>query len=1096
MAILENKISSLIDDQIPEFIKEDHPNFVAFIKAYYEWMENSQEGAVLYETKKLLDYRDVDKTSEEFLKYFKKQLLPNFPEEILSDKAKLIKNIRSFYQKKGSPESLNFLFRALYGQDIDILYPKENILKASDGKWRIPRAFKLTVSNTPVGFDLNSLKGRRITGVTSQASCTVEGAYKALDSGTNQEVFEIYVSDVNRLFTNGETVEASYIDENGVKVVVFSERVIGSLSNIKIDPKNRGLNYKVGDPVVFEDGLSTIDPQILKAIAIVSNVTSGQVQSLSLVNGGYGYSLYPNTTVLISNTSDDLTGTGAEARVTSVDIARSELLDVNSDAIETNKDLLISGTYNFPGNPGSDKNTPMSTAFSYSLMTVYPIKSVIVTNKGQNYTSVPDMIVQSHFSTDYSGDPSNTNWQARKQFILDLGIIAHVDVVHGGINYSNTTDSLYIDGNGYSAEFDFITDINGTITSVIVANGGEGYLSTGMSISTVNGSNAELRAYRYGEGAEADITVDKIGSILNFKLLSRGSGYVKKPKVSLKIKDIIVSQVLDTGCDFVYQGTDQNTASFSANVDSFFKIATDNVARVYNNTGIIDDNLVLKFTLNGANTFTASFSNNNVTTYGNGLAKANAEFLNGLIEYDGFFLNTDGFLSADKKLQDSVKYHNFSYVVIAEKALNEYRQTLLDIAHPAGTKLIGYNQLLNRVGSEVEFRSNVYITSNSALGSISADPFDANANSKISGFGTEFNVSTNVNDMIVLNYVTQPAITITNRGYGYRVNSNSIVALSNFGSIAYIADLDNANVVSMNVNIDAIYYNKDLPLNSVSYLFPNSPSASLSTTLGSAFKYENISVAPIGHMRIDDPGIGSSRPRVSMYSYYSTDLSGYTFAKPDPTDSVWIAYRQELVGLGRIAHVDVLDGGTGYDAANDSVYIDSTNGYGASFTITVANGVIQAVDVTSGGEGYIDVTMRANTSTGSNAEFRVYRYGEGAAAEVSPIGSRKQTKLIIGKTSNTSINVESNTRFIGDGRLNFQSNSNVATISGNVSQLAIIQDDIIRYNVESVTMNAIVTYIFGNTITLNTVSTSTNTNIVYEVYPYFDNVNYRIISTI
>jgi hypothetical protein len=79
-------------------------------------------------------------------------------------------------------------------------------------------------------------------------------------------------------------------------------------------------------------------------------------------------------------------------------------------------------------------------------------------------------------------------------------------------------------------------------------------------------------------------------------------------------------------------------------------------------------------------------------TYGNGLAIANAEFLNGLINYDGYYLNTDGFLSSDKKLQDSRKYQNFSYVVSTEKSLKEYKSMLLDLVHPAGTKLFGNKQ--------------------------------------------------------------------------------------------------------------------------------------------------------------------------------------------------------------------------------------------------------------------------------------------------------------------------------------------------------------------------------------------------------------------
>ena len=40
MAIKNNKISTIIEEQIPDFIKEDHDNFVQFLKSYYEFLES------------------------------------------------------------------------------------------------------------------------------------------------------------------------------------------------------------------------------------------------------------------------------------------------------------------------------------------------------------------------------------------------------------------------------------------------------------------------------------------------------------------------------------------------------------------------------------------------------------------------------------------------------------------------------------------------------------------------------------------------------------------------------------------------------------------------------------------------------------------------------------------------------------------------------------------------------------------------------------------------------------------------------------------------------------------------------------------------
>ena len=42
MPTLKNKVSIQIDSQLPEFVQAENPNFVAFMKAYYEFMESAE----------------------------------------------------------------------------------------------------------------------------------------------------------------------------------------------------------------------------------------------------------------------------------------------------------------------------------------------------------------------------------------------------------------------------------------------------------------------------------------------------------------------------------------------------------------------------------------------------------------------------------------------------------------------------------------------------------------------------------------------------------------------------------------------------------------------------------------------------------------------------------------------------------------------------------------------------------------------------------------------------------------------------------------------------------------------------------------------
>ena len=73
-----NKISALVQDQFPEFVTEEGPKLIAFTKAYYEWME--QSGNLADASKNILSYQDIDTTLDQYLQYFKTEILKNIPD--------------------------------------------------------------------------------------------------------------------------------------------------------------------------------------------------------------------------------------------------------------------------------------------------------------------------------------------------------------------------------------------------------------------------------------------------------------------------------------------------------------------------------------------------------------------------------------------------------------------------------------------------------------------------------------------------------------------------------------------------------------------------------------------------------------------------------------------------------------------------------------------------------------------------------------------------------------------------------------------------------------------------------------------------------
>jgi hypothetical protein len=79
---------------------------------------------------------------KEFLTKLKKQLVPGFEDREFADglnQKNFIKQAKDFYKSKGTDDSYKVLFRALFGENVEVLKPRDFLLKPSDAKYRITR---------------------------------------------------------------------------------------------------------------------------------------------------------------------------------------------------------------------------------------------------------------------------------------------------------------------------------------------------------------------------------------------------------------------------------------------------------------------------------------------------------------------------------------------------------------------------------------------------------------------------------------------------------------------------------------------------------------------------------------------------------------------------------------------------------------------------------------------------------------------------------------------------------------------------------------------------------------------------------------------
>lgn len=824
-----NKVSNLIPTQLPQFIVEDHPTFVQFLQKYYEFLETP--GQVIYEIKRFEENFDVNTARLDLLKYFKSKILPSFPDSTELSTEKIIKASRDYYAKKGTPESFKFLFRVLYGKEIEVFFPKLQILKASDGKWVLPQAFRLNLSIENANFDVSLLARRRAYGSISRASCVIETANRTIDKTTNREIVEIFVSGLNRFFLNGEYLEVKYLDTNGVEQT-FSEKIIGALSNVRINPKRRGRKYLTGDPVILNGGIDPTSTNPKKAVAVVGNVTTGSIDSVSVIKGGYGFRLFSNTLIDVISAN----GVGSNVVVSGVDSSNSISINYAVDSIVYKESVLLSASdYGFDNVALANANTTIGEALSFESVTLFPIQSVLVVNGGAFFDEEPILNAVSLYESDYSTDQngyiqvnpgdfntyntsnasfklvggsysSSNDWYngwrvlVEKQFrtivdydgatktvfldrsfepningtniltknlfldprpnIQSMGRIAAIEILNPGIGYSGA-DTISFSGTGYDAAATISVSGLGEITNVTLTNRGEGYpIAPNVTINTSTGSGAILKAVLFADGENLDVVTSDIGQIRDFVVINRGTDYISTPNVSLKIYDLLVSNSNNSSIivenDIVYQGANVNSTTFKATVDSFY--SGNNVLRVFDYSGSPNPsiNLVVSSASTGSQT-NISIVSANVSgkvypyRYGDGRARANAEFLNGLIKYNGYYLNTDGHLSSDRVLQDSDKYHNYSYSIVSEVQFKDYSKTVFDVAHPAGGKLVPVFEMRSDHLVVDNSNSNVHVSTTSASSYTTDISIDYDS-VVVDGGGDEyFDLVGNVGDLIIIN---------------------------------------------------------------------------------------------------------------------------------------------------------------------------------------------------------------------------------------------------------------------------------------------------------------------------------------------------------
>ena len=676
MATFKDKISSLINQQVPEFVLEQHPKFLEFLKTYYTFMESAElvvtsvqsTDGLLLETEtnqsnelildgsrldtdrtqldagdkillesssfgkftrgetvtgttskataivlaedlvngrlfistqnkfkvdeiitgndsnasavinnykpnpvnsiqELLSFRDPDKTISNFLTKFRNEFLNTLPDSLDDsvDKRKLIKNIKSLYRSKGTNRGHELFFKLLFNLESEIIYPREQMLRASDGQWDsqlIMRAIQ--TSGQLTSGDTADLVGRTITGETSGATAIIENVFK----------FQIGINEVTEFILNDETVTGTFqINEvlRGTKSDdddFFIKTTVTGIPN-SVTISNDGSLNTTGDPIGLSGGGQG-------ALLNVDSVGRGSLTNFYIDNGGSSYEIGDD--IIFNNT--DTGGGSARAKVSVVNGGFTPESGVETDS-ESHIVLEDETTRSDPytGNKivqesGSGSND---------------ITDIRIIDAGSNYTSLPIITVD---DTTGSGASVFT-------YGSEIGKLQSLRIIESGAEHelsasppslSLRSKILVLDRTGSFAVGDTVTGVapdSSVVTSTVIS------LDTDRNILTLSGGNFQI---------DSTITSDSGGS------------------ATVKIMD-------------------QATATTTV----------------------------------GATTNTS-----------------------------GEFLNEDGHVSeSTMKIQDSLYYQDFSYVVKVGRSINDWRDSFKQTMHTGGFYFTGQVNITSRVDAQL-----------------------------------------------------------------------------------------------------------------------------------------------------------------------------------------------------------------------------------------------------------------------------------------------------------------------------------------------------------------------------------------------------------
>ncbi len=260
----------------------------------------SYRGNPVQNIQQLLAYADVDNTIYDFLDKFRDSFMDSIPNTLADGlaKRKLVKNIKDMYTAKGTEDGHKLFFRILFNEESTIVYPRDNLLRPSDGTWSRDSIIRITETSDS---DFNTAIGQRITGVSSGATALIGTVIKFREGAVQIAELNVDTNSITGTFSAGETITTTDtsrdLEISGVIKSIVTEGTVTA----------GGAYYTTGDSIVVGSGGNNA------AVAKVESAGTGSVDRIIIQSGGTGYKV--TDSVSFNNTDTGGAGVAAEIAV-------------------------------------------------------------------------------------------------------------------------------------------------------------------------------------------------------------------------------------------------------------------------------------------------------------------------------------------------------------------------------------------------------------------------------------------------------------------------------------------------------------------------------------------------------------------------------------------------------------------------------------------------------------------------------------------------------------------------------------------------------------------------------------------------------------